>query len=655
MADPDCERRDGGWLEQDVNAWTSVGYAVVGVVLLVEVLRQRLPRTVYVLAALAVAEGAGSLAFHGAPNNASQLLHDAPLVAMVGYLAGWHAGRLFGAADRGALGGSAVGLVWGVVAWAAWPEGINAGVTIGAVVTIGASVVAWRRAMPAIWRWPVLLLGAITLATWGLGHEESPLCDPDSGLQWHGVWHVLTAVFLLIWVDVAYGADDPATAPRIFRRVADRALGLLTVVLVRTFHRSVDVAWRERLPTDRPVLVVANHGNGFVDPIVVASVLGRLPRFIAKAALWKVVVARPFLALAGVLPVYRSSDGDQSSENRSVFAACHREFDVGATVAIFPEGTTGDRAGLDRVKSGAARIALGGVPTAPDLVIVPIGLAFENRVETRSRTVVIFGEPIPVAEQPGAPTVEVVEPDRDAVRALTTKITDALESVSPAFATVEEREILRAAAALELDEAAGPAGAHFGDIEVNARRLATRSAGARARIVEAYRRYATRVQLIGIGEAEVRGTRPSMGRIVLSLIGAFFGGTLLTLATLWFVPAIALTVMITALVKSTATKGTVRLLVGLVTGLATVLVAGAVLGDGWGAVIAGLLVAVGGVAALAIWPPLIRVAANFVGWLRTRDRAGPLADVLAERAEVIETVRSALGEHDSAEARGADA
>ena len=169
------------------------------------------------------------------------------------------------------------------------------------------------------------------------------------GLQWHGVWHLLTAIFLLIWVDVAYGADDPATAPRIFRRGIDRALGLLTVVLVRTFHRSVDVAWRERVPTDRPVLVVANHGNGFVDPIVVASVLGRLPRFIAKAALWKVVVARPFLALAGVLPVYRSSDGDQSSDNRSVFAACHREFDVGATVAIFPEGTTGDRAGLDRV------------------------------------------------------------------------------------------------------------------------------------------------------------------------------------------------------------------------------------------------------------------------------------------------------------------
>ena len=67
-------------------------------------------------------------------------------------------------------------------------------------------------------------------------------------------------------------------------------------------------------------------------------------------------------------------------------------------VAIFPEGTTGDRGGLDRVRSGAARIALGALPIAPDLVIVPIGLAFESKVETRSRTVVMFGEPIIVAD-----------------------------------------------------------------------------------------------------------------------------------------------------------------------------------------------------------------------------------------------------------------
>ena len=85
-----------------------------------------------------------------------------------------------------------------------------------------------------------------------------------------------------------------------------------------------------------PCSIVANHGNGFVDPVVVAAVLGRLPRFLAKAALWNVVVARPFLGLAGVLPVYRSGDGDTVSNNASVFAACHRELARGSDRGDLP-------------------------------------------------------------------------------------------------------------------------------------------------------------------------------------------------------------------------------------------------------------------------------------------------------------------------------
>ena len=180
-------------------------------------------------------------------------------------------------------------------------------------------------------------------------------------------------------------ATSPERAPRLWHGATDRVLGLLTKTLTQAFYRSVEVTGRKRIPADRPVLVVANHGNGFVDPIVVASVLGRLPRFLAKAALWKVIVARPFLALAGVLPVYRRSDGDRPGDNRAMFEACHQELAGGAMVAIFPEGTTGDRGGLDRVRTGAARIALGAVPTAPALVVVPIGLAFESRIETRTR------------------------------------------------------------------------------------------------------------------------------------------------------------------------------------------------------------------------------------------------------------------------------
>lgn len=658
-ATTDCELRDDWLLEQDVNAWTSLAYVAAGVVLAWEVRQRRLPPAVLALALVAAAEGIGSFVYHGAAGDIGQFLHDVPLIGALGYVAGWHVGRLRSVADRGAVVGTVIGLVVAAVMWAITPGAVNVAVAVAVVVIVAASWLARRRRLAKVWSGPVLALGVIAIAFWAIGTPGSPACNADSWLQPHGVWHVLTAVLLLAWADTAYAALDPDRAPRMFRRFTDRALGLLTIGLVLAFHRSVDVIGRERMPTDRPVLVVANHGNGFVDPIVVASVLGRLPRFLAKAALWKVVVARPFLALAGVLPVHRTGDGDRASDNRSVFEACHHELAQGATVAIFPEGTTGDRAGLDRVKSGAARIALGALPTAPDLVIQPIGMAFESKVETRSRAVVMFGEPIVVrdhstrdgsaAGQPdpdGEPDRDA-EPDRHDVEVLTRRITSSLEAVSPSFADVDERELLRAAARTERFEASPGHEPHFGDVERTARRLAAAPTEARRKVIDAYRQYATRLQLIGVSDAQLRRQRLPIARLVLSIVALALAGTVITTLTLLHLPALFIVVVGTGLVRSTATKGTVRLLLGLVTGVATWVIAGAWLADGWAALGVGLVVAAGGVAALVVWPPLVREVLVIVGRLRVRDRVGLLPPVLESRGVVAAEVRATLGDHDA--------
>jgi 1-acyl-sn-glycerol-3-phosphate acyltransferase len=426
-----------------------------------------------------------------------------------------------------------------------------------------------------------------------------------------------------------------------FRRFTDRTIGILASGLVLGFHRSVDVAWRERFPSDRPVLVVANHGNGFVDPVVVAAVLGHLPRFLAKAALWNVVIARPFLGLAGVLPVFRSADGDRASNNASVFEACHRELAQGATVAIFPEGTTGDRGGLDRVKSGAARIALGAVPTAPDVVIVPIGMAYESKVETRTRVAVMFGEPIPVVDFVGRGLGPDGEPHHDDARALTDRITASLQAVSPGFADVEEREVLRAAARIEGSDDHHPS---FADTEIVARRLATAPADARHAIVDAYRTFATRLQLAGITDDQLRPERVSPARVALSVFALLFGGSIVVAATLIHLPAILVITIGTGLVRSTATKGTVRLLLGLVTMLLTWTIAGAWLGDDWSAVGYSVVAAVGGIIALVVWAPLLRQYRVLVGMLRVRDRAGLLDAIFEARSHLVALVRAKIGD-----------
>ncbi len=640
----DCEVRDDWFLEQDVNAWSSLAYLVAGAALLVQVSRHRLPTAAYGLAAVVAAEGLGSLLYHGAAGDLSQFLHDVPLIGALGFVAGWHAGRLVDAADRGSVIGLVAGLLAASALWAVAPGATNATVAVAIVVIVATSVAARRRSLAAVWSPALLTLGLVAVAAWAAGSRGSPLCSAESPLQPHALWHVLTAVLALAWVDSAYAAADPDHAPRMFRRFTDRTIGVLASGLVLGFHRSVDVAWRERCPSDRPVLVVANHGNGFVDPVVIAGVLGRLPRFLAKAALWKVVIARPFLGLAGVLPVYRSGDGDTASNNASVFEACHRELAQGAIVAIFPEGTTGDRAGLDRVKSGAARIALGALPTAPDTVIVPIGMAYESKVETRSRVAVMFGEPIAVADFAGRGLGPDGEPHHDDAGALTARITASLQAVSPDFADVEEREILRASARMVQSDAGNPS---FADTEVVARRLATAPTEERRAIVEAYRTFAARLQLIGIAGDQLRPERVSPLRVVLSVLALFLGGSVVVTATLIHLPAILVVTVGTGLVRSTATKGTVRLLLGLVTMLLTWTIAGMWLGDGWSAVVSGAVVAIGGVVALVVWTPLLRQFRALAGMVRARDRAGLLGPVLEARSRVTTLVQAKIGDsHD---------
>ena len=138
-----------------------------------------------------------------------------------------------------------------------------------------------------------------------------------------------------------------------------RILSLIARLATTLLLRRVEVADRNRLPKGRPILLVANHFNGFVDALVIASVLPRSPRFIAKGTLRKVPLLGRAAEGAGIVFVRRRQDDAGPKDNDAAFAACHDALKKRDTVAIFPEGTTHDRPRIDPIKTGAARIALG--------------------------------------------------------------------------------------------------------------------------------------------------------------------------------------------------------------------------------------------------------------------------------------------------------
>lgn len=181
------------------------------------------------------------------------------------------------------------------------------------------------------------------------------------------------------------------------------------------------------------MIVTASHLNGFVDPVLLVTALGWLPRFLAKATLWRVLPARPFLALARIIPVQRRQDHDGTASNTATFAAAVDALAAGATVAIFPEGTTHDRPHLVELRTGVARIALQAVDSGvDDLRIVPVGIAYEDKVALRGRALIVFAQPIDVAAEVTRLRAEAGG-EREVARALTDVVERRLRAVSPDF------------------------------------------------------------------------------------------------------------------------------------------------------------------------------------------------------------------------------
>ena len=190
--------------------------------------------------------------------------------------------------------------------------------------------------------------------------------------------------------------------------------------------KPVDVRHPERVPTDGPVLLCINHPNNLIDSLVVAAALRRKVHFLAAAAMFRNPLVARFLRACGAILVYRKEDDpDKMDPNAKAFAACFQALEGGRLIAMYPEGTTHAEARVQRIKSGAARIALGHEAARPgDLSLIPVGLTFEARKSFLGRVLVSFGEPIPVA-----PYLEAHRQDPcKAVDALTRAIQRAMEA-----------------------------------------------------------------------------------------------------------------------------------------------------------------------------------------------------------------------------------
>ena len=194
---------------------------------------------------------------------------------------------------------------------------------------------------------------------------------------------------------------------------------------IKIFYRHYEVAGFENIPKDRGVIFCANHVNALVDPILVQAASEKLMRPLARSGLFEKIWLKPVLEIIGAVPIFRATDeGSDVNQNQQSFARVYELLEQGEWIMIFPEGQSHSQSKIQKLKTGAARMALGTLDRGTmQPILLPVGLTFTNKGKFRGDVLVYFGQPIDL-------TVPDHVEDKLAVRVVTRRLTQGLRDVT---------------------------------------------------------------------------------------------------------------------------------------------------------------------------------------------------------------------------------
>lgn len=177
-------------------------------------------------------------------------------------------------------------------------------------------------------------------------------------------------------------------------------LKLIFRTALKVFYKRIAINQAHLIPDKGPLLVVSNHPNTFMDPIIIASVLKQKVYFIAKSTVFNTPFRKWLLNKMNLIPVYRREDGEvMRGSNDATFQKCYEFLGAQGTLLIFPEGNSFTERRLRPLKTGSARIAFGAAAQTDfeqDVYILPVGLNYSESTRFRSEVLVNIDAPISV-------------------------------------------------------------------------------------------------------------------------------------------------------------------------------------------------------------------------------------------------------------------
>lgn len=172
-------------------------------------------------------------------------------------------------------------------------------------------------------------------------------------------------------------------------------LRILVKIALHGYYHRITVDGKENLPGNKPVIIIANHQNALVDPLLIATQTKLKPHFLTRASAFKKPYFAKLLDLIRMIPVYRVRDGVENMEkNKETFDKSAKILHENGSVLIFAEGGHSHQRNLRSLRKGFARIAYQALDTNPklELMILPVGINYSNHKSTGSKVRIIVGK-----------------------------------------------------------------------------------------------------------------------------------------------------------------------------------------------------------------------------------------------------------------------
>lgn len=163
------------------------------------------------------------------------------------------------------------------------------------------------------------------------------------------------------------------------------------------YTQKIRVSGGKNIPKEGAIVFAANHPNGLIDPLFIATHTQRKTHFLVRANVFNNKNIAYFFKLLGMMPIYRIRDGiKQLSKNEEIFNQCQNLLKNNNALLIFPEGSHSEARTIRPLSKGFTRIVFGTLNTYKNtqVYIVPVGITYQNISAYPSKVAINFGKPI---------------------------------------------------------------------------------------------------------------------------------------------------------------------------------------------------------------------------------------------------------------------